>query len=395
MRLLQLFLATKPQSTTGQQVWPKVIQNITVDFDSLRIRAGDGDRGVFPYRMTVRDTDDLDIDAVAASSDRVAFSADGRLRVNAAIDTVSDVSLTGGSSLQLNAPIISERGQIELESTAVAVSSPITVSDRRPDARRPNDVIVEATNGDLALDANISAKNGVRLVQKDAVQGAARFFTAEGVDGKTGTDGKTTGGLKISQFAQTVPIEVDERFNYDEIQIVIDVNIDNTYGLTAYIVSPLGNRYLLVNNEGFFGDSNFRNTVFSSEANVSIRSGSAPYTGVFAPESSLAPILFNQASFGTWGLEVRDYLGQDATLTAAEIRFIETDPFPGSVSGVGLISAGSVSISADGNIGDPSLPVGAAGYFLNVDVENVEITGQGAVSVNALNRFKTTSPVSR
>ena len=64
---------------------------------------------------------------------------------------------------------------------------------------------------------------------------------------------------------------------------------------------------------------------------------------------------------------------------------------PGNVSGVGLISAGSVNINSDGDIGDSTLPIGAAGYFLNVEVDSVEVTSNGSVSINALDRLKTTS----
>ena len=83
--------------------------------------------------------------------------------------------------------------------------------------------------------------------------------------------------------------------------------------LSISLTSPSGTTVDLSRNNGGSGD-NYINTVFDDAASTPITSGSAPFTGSFRPQGSLAS--FNgQSPTGSWTLKIVDNAGADiATL---------------------------------------------------------------------------------
>jgi subtilisin-like proprotein convertase family protein len=91
---------------------------------------------------------------------------------------------------------------------------------------------------------------------------------------------------------------------------IIDLNVSLSIthtrdsDLDVYLISPAGTKVELFTDVGGKGDS-FVNTVLDDETDVAITSGSAPFSGSFAPEGDLS--LFDGESVaGTWQLEVSD-----------------------------------------------------------------------------------------
>jgi subtilisin-like proprotein convertase family protein/V8-like Glu-specific endopeptidase len=101
----------------------------------------------------------------------------------------------------------------------------------------------------------------------------------------------------------------------DSTETVLDVdvrlNATHTYDgdLDIFLIGPDGTRVELTSDNGGTGE-NFVNTVFDDEADVSIVGSSAPFTGRFRPEGSLAT-LDGQPAAGVWTLEVTDDAGAD------------------------------------------------------------------------------------
>ena len=98
---------------------------------------------------------------------------------------------------------------------------------------------------------------------------------------------------------------------------------DKDEDLDIYLISPDGTRVELSTDNGGTND-NYIDTVFDDEASTPITAGTAPFTGTFQPEGSLAD--FNGlASLGAWTLEITDdsdlYGG---TLTSWEIEICGT-----------------------------------------------------------------------
>lgn len=86
-----------------------------------------------------------------------------------------------------------------------------------------------------------------------------------------------------------VTVKIDHDYTSD-----IDMSIDAPGAPIVILAEDVG-----LNNDDFF------NTTFSSTSTTLITTGTAPYTGVFAPQGSMAPIIDTSVT-GSWVLSVRD-----------------------------------------------------------------------------------------
>jgi uncharacterized repeat protein (TIGR01451 family) len=99
----------------------------------------------------------------------------------------------------------------------------------------------------------------------------------------------------------------------DDTVLDVDVRINATHTYTGdldiFLVGPEGTRVELTSDNGGSGND-FIDTVFDDEAPGAITGGSAPFTGSYQPEGSLATLDGIPAN-GDWTLEVTDDAGAD------------------------------------------------------------------------------------
>jgi subtilisin family serine protease/subtilisin-like proprotein convertase family protein len=107
------------------------------------------------------------------------------------------------------------------------------------------------------------------------------------------TQGTTTSFVDISDSRQVLDVNVRLRISH---------NYDSD--LVISLISPQGTEVVLSNRRGGNG-SNFQNTIFDDEAGTPIASGSAPFNGVFRPDSPLSAFDGRSAA-GRWTLKVVD-----------------------------------------------------------------------------------------
>ncbi|HBE54330.1 MAG TPA: hypothetical protein DDW76_37680, partial [Cyanobacteria bacterium UBA11369] len=86
--------------------------------------------------------------------------------------------------------------------------------------------------------------------------------------------------------------------------VTLDISHTFDADLDVFLISPSGTRVELFTDVGGGGD-NFTNTSLDNAATTSITSGTAPFTGSFKPEGTLA-VLNGENPNGTWKLEVSD-----------------------------------------------------------------------------------------
>ena len=164
----------------GSQLSTTAFSRVSVDTDveTLRVRAGArrGDEsGVpFPYELSVREDNDLIVDAVAASSRSVEIFSGGALSVNSTMRSGGDISLKSDQSVNGNAPIETAFGAISIEAPEVKLRGAVRVLDTIPDERR-TDISIRATADDdfdlttgvpdpaLSIRDRVSAVNNVEL----------------------------------------------------------------------------------------------------------------------------------------------------------------------------------------------------------------------------------------
>ncbi len=103
---------------------------------------------------------------------------------------------------------------------------------------------------------------------------------------------------------------VADSFSVTDVNVRIG-SITHSYDddLDIYIEHPDNTAIELSTDNGGSGD-NFTNTIFDDEAATAITAGSAPFTGSYRPEGSLAG-LDTKTSTGTWQLRIYDDAGGD------------------------------------------------------------------------------------
>lgn len=95
-------------------------------------------------------------------------------------------------------------------------------------------------------------------------------------------------------------------------KVAVVLNVTHTWDsdLDISLLPPNGATYDLSSDNGSLGD-NYTNTVFSSDSANPITGGSAPFTGVYAPETSFATLV-GTASAGNWQITVADDSSSDS-----------------------------------------------------------------------------------
>lgn len=176
--------------------------NLRTQVESLRVRAatqaGAPLNGPFPYDLTIDEVDDVSFDAVAASSRPISLSAAGNIAFTASLATAGDLAIRATKDFAVSAPVSTSRGRIEISGANLAVNNSLRVLDPAVDEFL-DDIVLNATSGDLNLTGTISAVNNVRLVQTN----------------KAGTSGKLGGSTRVTARAVDVTAQgsVDLRTN--------------------------------------------------------------------------------------------------------------------------------------------------------------------------------------
>ena len=104
-------------------------------------------------------------------------------------------------------------------------------------------------------------------------------------------------------------IDVTEDLAITDVNVMINITHTWDSDLDIFLYGPDGTMVELSTDNGSSGD-NFVDTVFDDEAAQSITEGTAPFTGSYRPEGSLAS-LDGSSAVGTWTLHITDDAGGD------------------------------------------------------------------------------------
>lgn len=159
-----------------------VLNELSISTEVDRVRALAGSRlghqsaWPFPYTLSIKDSGNLIIDSVAASSGPITVDANGTLDLLATLRSFGDITLESADDFNVNAPILTAFGQISLTGPQVTVANAVQVLDAVPDERTV-DIRIEATDGPLVIEDAISGINRVELASIGAaaeISGNAR-----------------------------------------------------------------------------------------------------------------------------------------------------------------------------------------------------------------------------
>ncbi len=99
-------------------------------------------------------------------------------------------------------------------------------------------------------------------------------------------------------------INITQDHIINDVNVIIDLNHNRVSDLDIFLISPDGTRVELTTDNGGNGHD-YIDTLFDDNATNPITTGTAPFTGSFKPEGSLAD--FNGLyGLGTWTLEITD-----------------------------------------------------------------------------------------
>jgi subtilisin-like proprotein convertase family protein len=354
--------------------------DLHTDIDSLRVRAatsgGAARSEPFPYELRVSEANSIAIEAVAASSFPVTLAAEQNLLFNASLATAGDVNLRAGSLFTLSAPVSTTMGRIGVVAQNITVENSLRVTSVDVDDTR-EDILLEATGGNIGIAGFVSAVNGVTLRQMNRT-------------GPNAFDYSNRDPAVIADNATVVrSITVVDAFTFDDLDVGIDIAHTFVGDLSAVLVAPDGTRVRLFTRIGAGGD-NFAGTIFDSEAATPIAAGAAPYTGRFRPQDSLVP-LYGRDARGTWRLEVTDSsLGDTGSLTNFSLSFSSPQPATGRISGPARVRADHLTIDAEGIVGNPDAAPGVGSHYLRTNVNSLSGRAGESFAIDELNDIHVT-----
>lgn len=160
-------------STTFQNV------ELSTRIASFRIKAAAAQTGgfAFPYSLTVNELDDIQFDAVAASSNPISLAAGGSIFFSSTVATQGDLSIRAVAQLgrlpatpptifRASAPISTTLGKINIVADDIVISNSIRVKQAAVDSAQ-DDITLTATRGSIEIKAGLKAVNTIRLVQNN------------------------------------------------------------------------------------------------------------------------------------------------------------------------------------------------------------------------------------
>jgi hypothetical protein len=247
---LQVLLANDADSPIDQSISYNIC-DLSTAVNSLRVRSSIKQNGVetsafgpFPYELSIREEDDITIDAVAASSRKLGFMSDGPMRWTAALNTSGDLAIStrnlspGYSSFTASAPITTFFGKIDIHASDMTLGSTVAVSMLAPQDPTRTDIALTAENGSILVNGVLRSPNGIDVVQRgkgpDRVAGIGRVKTGTVSFNATAVGRSFLSPTDKEFFLRTdvdsIAAEVQEGFAVDELN---DVSI-------AYLRSPNG-----------------------------------------------------------------------------------------------------------------------------------------------------------
>lgn len=139
---------------------------LQTEVDRLRVQAGARPGNYsdvpYPYTLSVNENDDLIVDAVAATSDDIFLTAEGKIDLLASLSSLRDITLIAGDSFTVSSPVTSALGNIEITAPSISVRNSVRVFNTLTQEDR-QDVRLHATNGPLEIDDAVTAINGITL----------------------------------------------------------------------------------------------------------------------------------------------------------------------------------------------------------------------------------------
>ena len=313
--------------------------------DRLRMEAasrqGQSTQFPFPYDIKIRESDDLIIDAVSSSSGEIDIEVEGTLSLLSSMNSMGNIRLQSDNTFNVNAPITTSFGSIELQGPEVNVESQIRIFGGVSNELK-TDISIEATVGALVLQDTVSAINNVNL----SASGENGSITGDGVILADGVVVDSTGDVSIQTDANVISVhspgvvEVEDK-TAAAFEVTDSPDVTLTAGGHDTLV-PLGSRDGL--SPALYGDVNgaSRITVSAPRGSIDLLHTGSQTLEIGNAESNALPqaadfnIMETAGSLAIKSLSAQEIIVSDApaaTSGAIPVRFATSAPIGGKERG--------------------------------------------------------------
>ena len=338
---------------TGFETFQTLVSKVDIhtSVDRLRMQAasrqGNSAEFPFPYDIKIRESDDLIIDAVSSSSGEIDIEADGTLNLLAAMNSMGNIKLQSGNAFNVNAPITTSFGSIELQGPEVNVESQVRIFGGVSN-ELVTDISIEATDGALVLQDTVSAINNVNL----SASGANGAVTGDGLILADGVIVESTGDVSIQTDASVVSVNSSGVVKIeDKAAAAFEVTGSPDVTLTAGgldTVVPLGSSSGL--SPALYGDVSgaSRITVSAPRGSIDVLHTGSQTLEIGNAESNALPQDVDSSSMEAAGsLSIKSLSAQEiivsdaprATSGSIPVRFATSAPFNKLISGFSFAPA--------------------------------------------------------
>ena len=291
----------------------------------------------FPYDISIREADNLIIDAVAASSGKIDVAAEGTLALISSINSMGDVKLESGDDFTVNAPVATSFGSIEIRGPQVNVENSVRVYGGVAEPLR-TDISIEATEGQLLIEDAVAAINSISLTangNNGTIVGSGRLIGDS-------VEGVSSGDIVIRTDSNVVSVRTPGVVRLDD-QSAVAFEVVDSPDVTL-IANGLDDVATLNNGTKQLSPSLFGNVIGASEITVSAPRGSIDllHDGTNSLEVgdgaaiAASPELDVERMTAAGSVIIRSNSAQDmvisdapsATSGATTVRFATAQPFP-------------------------------------------------------------------
>jgi serine protease len=232
------------------------------------------------------------VTAIDSSGNTASYYNHARLTFSVAIDpatfTTADVTLTDPNGQKVSASKVTAVAGSGNKQFDVTFATQTGVGDYTlsvgPDVRDTQGRLMDQNKNGTA------GESGDVFTTKFTISGSASLYS-----------GNVNGKITAGQTA-TATLVVSTHLTLSDLNVKLNVSYAGDSDLTIKLVAPNGKEVILANRRGGSGRG-YSFTVFDDQAATAISSGTAPFTGNFRPDGSLAS-LNGIDLYGTWKLVV-------------------------------------------------------------------------------------------
>ena len=377
--------------TTTLQVSAGTYSAVNPPFDRSEADSTDTTSEPFPFAISIREADDLILDANIASGGPVDIRVGdqlvpGNLDITASITSDSDVTFDVAGTIDGLAQVVTNNGQISIEGTDVNLRGLVQVLNR-PFDTTVTDVTVSATSGSVVLGQGVRAVNTVVVDQRNPT-GAAGSVTSNGVLAAHDVRVFAQGDVDIDTASRYVDVSVAGQVNGTDNEarnVVVDSATPGEFSLSSaggtVEVTALG---VDIDPDGVYGNADDIKALTVALRDTASLFASAPEGSIDVTAVTSNKLVLGVATDLLTGLATNM---QAAGSVSVRTTQAEMDVLDAPIAGQGALQVRAAAVTEAADPSDPPVENNLVGVYAQntPGITPATITGETNQSINSYN----------